>query len=176
MRFRHVLFYEYKKVNNAASAFKNICATYGDGSFSEREWNFNLSNESTSELAEASGISNLTVHYNFKKMEMLNSYDVRVLNILTKKHLLTRVTACVSLLERHKEMSFLNCIVAEDEEWMWYEKEGDHCQVNPVQLSRKLDFIERRSYCAFGGIVEDTSIMNYYQRMKLLTRRSTVNN
>ena len=36
MHFRHVLFYEYKKGNNVASTFKNICATYGQGSLSER--------------------------------------------------------------------------------------------------------------------------------------------
>ena len=56
MHFRHVLFYEYKKGSNAASAVKNICATYGEGSLSERtcqkwltrfrEGNFNLSDES----------------------------------------------------------------------------------------------------------------------------------
>jgi len=97
---RPVLFYEYEKGNNAASAFKNICATCGEGSLTKntcrkwftrfREGNFNLSDESrpgrpsncneeairshlskntrqsTSELAEASGISKSTVHYNLK--------------------------------------------------------------------------------------------------------------
>ena len=56
MHFRQVLFYEYKKGNNAASAFKNICASYGEDSLSKRtylkwftrfrEGNFNLSDES----------------------------------------------------------------------------------------------------------------------------------
>jgi len=56
MHFGHVPFYEHKKGTNAASTFKNICATYGKGSLSEctiwkwftrfREGNFNLSDES----------------------------------------------------------------------------------------------------------------------------------
>ena len=51
MNFRRVLFHEDKKENNAASAFKNICATYDEDSLLEyacqkwftrfREGNFN---------------------------------------------------------------------------------------------------------------------------------------
>ena len=118
---------EYKKGNNAASVFKIICATYGEGFLSERtcwkwftsfwEENFNPSDEnspdrpsdcnveeiwgplpknalqSTLEIVEAMGIPKSTVHYNLKKMGMVNRYDVWVPPILTKKHLLTRVTA-----------------------------------------------------------------------------------
>ena len=36
VHFRHIFFYEYRKGNNTASAFKNICTTYGEGSLSER--------------------------------------------------------------------------------------------------------------------------------------------
>ena len=56
MHFRHVFFYEYKKGNNVAWLSKNISATSGEGSLSERtcrKWftrfrkrNFNLSDES----------------------------------------------------------------------------------------------------------------------------------
>ena len=117
----------------AASAFKNICATYGEDSLSERtcrkwftrfpEGNFNLSDEnrparpsdcnekairdplskntrqSTSELAEASGIRKSTIHYNLRN----------------------------------------GCLTT-----MSYEKESGHCQVNPIKLSRRLDFIQRK--------------------------------
>ena len=56
MHLRYILFYEYKKENNAASAFKNICATYSEGSLLGRtcrkwftrfrEGNFNPHGES----------------------------------------------------------------------------------------------------------------------------------
>jgi len=143
-----------KKKIIAASGFKNMCATYGEGSLSERtcrkwftrfrEGNFNLSDErcpglppdcneetirvplsknarqSTSELAEALGIPKSMVHYNLKKIEVVNRYDVWVPYILTEKHLLTRVTARVSLPARHKELSFMNRIVTGDEKWISY--------------------------------------------------------
>ena len=35
--------------------------------------------------------------------------------------------------------------------------------MNPVKLSRRLDFIQRRPCCAFGGIVKGLLIMNYYR-------------
>jgi len=71
--------------------------------------------QSTSELAEASGIPKSMVPYNLKKMGMFNRYDVWVSHILTEKHLLTRVTACVSFLLRHNELSFLNRFVTGDD-------------------------------------------------------------
>jgi len=58
---------------------------------------------------------------------MVYRYDVWVPHILTEKHLLTRVTACVSLLSRQKEPSFLNRIFTGDKKWMWYDKETGHC-------------------------------------------------
>ena len=71
-------------------------------------------------------------------MGMINRYDVCVLHILTEKHLLTIVTARVSLLARHKELLFLNRIVTGDKNGslttMWYEKEAGYCQLNPVKL------------------------------------------
>ena len=73
---------------------------------------------------------------------MVNCYDVLVSHILTKKHLLTRVTECVSFLARHKKLSFLNRIITWDKKFifttMWYKKDTGNCQVNPVKLSRRL--------------------------------------
>ena len=135
--------------------------------------------QSTLKLAEPLGIPKSTVHYNLKKMEMVNCYDVWIPHILTENHLLTRVTAWVSLLARHKSCYFWTISSREMRNslrTMWYEKEACHYQVNPVKLSRRLDFIRRRQCCAFSGIVEDPSIMNFYWWMKLLTRRSTVYN
>ena len=104
--------------------------------------------QNTLELAEASEIPKSTVHYN----------NVWIPHILTEKHFLTRVTACVSLLSRHKELSFLNRIVTGDEKWISYnnvvQKEAGHCHVNLIKLSGSLDFILRRLCCPFGGIVE----------------------
>jgi len=42
---------------------------------------------------------------------MVNCYDVWVPHILREKHWLNRVTACVSMLARHNELSFLKSIV-----------------------------------------------------------------
>ena len=104
MHFRYILFYEYIKGNNAASAFKIICATYGEGSLSERicrkwftrlrEGNFNLSDESRpGQSSDCHGeairgplskmhikvlrkILKSTVRHNLKKMGMVNRYNV----------------------------------------------------------------------------------------------------
>jgi len=51
---------------------------------------------------------------------MVKRFDVWVPHILTENHLLTRVTVCVSLFVRHKELSFLNSIVTGDEKWISY--------------------------------------------------------
>jgi len=62
-------------------------------------WSLTYVQPCNSELAEALEIQ---LHYNVKKMGMINRYDVWVPHILTEKHLLTRVKMCVSFLARHK--------------------------------------------------------------------------
>ena len=51
-----------------------------------------------------------------------NSKSLRCLGTayIHRKHLLTRVTACLSLLARHKELSFLNRIFTGDKKWISY--------------------------------------------------------
>ena len=70
--------------------------------------------QSTLELAGASVIPKSMIHYNLK-IGVVNRYDVWIPHILTEKHLLTRVTACVSLLAQQKKLSFLNRIVTGNE-------------------------------------------------------------
>ena len=181
MHFWHVLFYEYKKGNKAASAFKNISATYGEGSLSEhtcrkwftrfREENFNLCDESRlhrplTVMNLRSSIEKYMTKYfgtsrGFGTLKFKEDGNVKSLRCFgtayTEKHLLIRVTSFVSLLPRHKELSYLNRFVTEDEKWIScnnvVRKKACHCQVNPVKLSRRLDFTKRRSYYAFGRIV-----------------------
>jgi len=122
---------------------------------------------SISELAETLGIPESTVHYNLKNMGMVNHYDFWVPHILTEKHLLTRVNECVSLLARHKELSFLNRIVTGDEEYIFYNnmlrKKSWPLPSESCQTVEKAGLHQKRSCCAFCGIVGDLSITNSYR-------------
>ena len=180
MHFRHVLFYEYKKGNNVASAFNNICATNGEGFLSERtcrkwftrfrERNFNLSDESrpgrpsdcneeaiwgslsknsrqsTSEQAVASEILKSTVHYNLKKITMVNRYDIFI-----EKHLLTRVTTCVSLLARHKSLKKVTWSAA-SLCFVWL-----HCNVEIAAIFIWFDNRLQELYANASGALENST-------------------
>jgi len=79
---------------------------------------------------------------------MLNRYDVWVPHILTEKHLLTRVTACISLLSRHNEHSFLNRIVTWDQKWISYNnvvwERSWSLQSEPFQTVKKVTLYPKK--------------------------------
>ena len=79
---------------------------------------------------------------------MVNCYDVWVPHILTEKHLLTRVTACISLLSRHNEHSFLNRIVTWDQKWISYNnvvwERSWSLQSEPFQTVKKVTLYPKK--------------------------------
>ena len=139
-----------------------------------REGNFNLSDESRpgrpsdcnkKAILSKSSFEKCTIKYfgtsrgfwdskvngtlHLKKMGMVNRSDVWVPHILTEKHLLTRFTACVSLLARHKELAFLNRIVTWDEKWISYNnvvrKRSWSLPSEPCQTAEKAGFHPKKA-------------------------------
>ncbi|XP_015185986.1 PREDICTED: histone-lysine N-methyltransferase SETMAR-like [Polistes dominula] len=111
--------------------------------------------QSTRCIAERLNTSQSTVIRHLGKLGKISKLGVWVPYNLSEQNKEDLMSIATSLLSRVKMEPFLNRIVTGDEKWVTYAKDSGLIRINHQYQIRKQTSMEKKSYCLYGGILEE---------------------